>query len=125
MEEEIKKALEKARQMRENDSVKPYKNDERDGKLRWDLLPLDLIEWVVKVYTFGVQKYGKPNSWQHIGRMSDGTSEYDRYKSALLRHMVAHEKGEFYDPESGLPHLAHCLWNSIAMLYFGLRDNNN
>lgn len=82
------------------------------GKLRWDLLPLHLIEKVVEVYTFGAQKYA-PNSWQNL---EDG---YNRYKAALLRHLTAHEKGETIDPESKLPHLAHCAWNAIAMMHFG------
>lgn len=98
------------------------KNDVKDGKIRWELVPLDLIEWVAKVYTFGATKY-KAYSWQHIGKTEDGTNEFQRYKAALLRHLVAHEKGEFLDPESGLPHLAHVLWNAIAMLYFGLKEN--
>lgn len=34
-----------------------FKNDYKDDKLRWDLLPLDLIEEVVKVYHFGAKKY--------------------------------------------------------------------
>ena len=99
-----------------------YKNDVKDDKLRWDLLPMELIEWAVKVYTFGAKKY-KPRTWQLIGAMPDGTSEFDRYEAAFMRHLVAHKKGEFLDQESRLPHLAHCLWNSIAMLYFGLKEN--
>lgn len=90
------------------------KNDFRDGKLRWDLLPLDVIEKVVEIYTFGAKKY-KENSWQHL---PDG---YQRYKAALFRHITAYEKGEVYDSESGCMHLAHAAWNAIAMLYFGMR----
>lgn len=94
--------------------AKSVKNDRKDGKLRWELLPLDLVEYLVRVYTFGAEKYA-PNSWQNL---EDG---YQRYKAALMRHMVAYEKGEFADPESGLPHLAHMAWNALAMLYFGIR----
>ena len=90
------------------------KNDFRDGKLRWDLLPLDVIEKVVEIYTFGATKY-KENSWQNL---SNG---YQRYKAALFRHITAYEKGEVYDSESGCMHLAHAAWNAIAMLYFGMR----
>ena len=90
------------------------KNDFRDGKLRWDLLPLDVIEKVVEIYTFGAKKY-KENSWQNL---PDG---YRRYKAALFRHITAYEKGEVYDSESGCMHLAHAAWNAIAMLHFGMR----
>lgn len=91
------------------------KNDRTDHKERWDLLPLPLIEEVVKVYTFGAGKYAE-NSWQNL---PDG---YRRYKAALLRHIVASEKGEANDPESGLNHLAHAAWNAIAMLHFKLKE---
>ena len=93
------------------------KNDRQDHKLRWELLPLPLVEDIVKVYTFGAKKYA-PNSWQNL---DDG---YNRYKAALFRHIVAYEKGETLDKESNLPHLAHAAWNAIAMLYFSkIKDN--
>lgn len=88
-----------------------------DGKLRWDLLPLHLIEKVVEVYTFGAQKYA-PNSWQNL---EDG---YNRYKAAMLRHLTAHEKGEVIDSDSKLPHLVHVAWNAIALMHFGMKERS-
>ena len=82
------------------------------GKDRWDLLPLGLVQQVVRVFTFGAEKYTE-NSWQ---KLSNG---YDRYKAALFRHIVAHEQGQLNDPESGLPHLAHAAWNALVLLHFG------
>lgn len=70
------------------------------GKDRWDLLPLGVVEDVVKVLTFGAQKYG-PNNWQ---RVENGR---ERYYAALMRHLAAWRMGEAKDPETGLPHLAH------------------
>lgn len=84
------------------------------GKLRWDLLPLNLIEKIVEIYTFGAEKYG-PNTWQNL---EDG---YNRYKAAMFRHLMEFEKGNVVDDESGREHLAHMVWNSIAMLY--MSDN--
>lgn len=88
-----------------------FKNDRADHKLMWELLPLDLIEEIVRVYTFGAEKYA-PNTWQNL---EDG---YNRYKAALMRHIVAYEKGDKYDKESSIHHLAHAAWNAIAMLHF-------
>lgn len=93
-----------------------FKNDYKDDKLRWDLLPLDLIEEVVKVYHFGAKKYA-PNSWQNL---PDG---YARYKGVLFRHLVEVEKGNERDSESGLLHIQHVVWNAIALLYFTIRRN--
>lgn len=92
------------------------KNDRKDDKLRWDLLPLNLIEMVVKVFHFGAKKYGE-NRWQNL------PDAYNRYKGAMLRHLVAHEKGEVLDPESGLPHLAHMAWNALAILFVEIIRN--
>lgn len=90
------------------------KNDRADGKLRWELLPLWLIEKLVEVFHFGASKYG-PNTWQGL---EDGEN---RYRAALLRHLTAHEKGELRDPESGLLHAQHLAWNALAILYFAIK----
>lgn len=89
------------------------KNDRKDGKLRWELLPLETLEEVVRIYTFGAEKYG-PNTWQGL------ENGYERYKAALLRHLVSYEKGETHDAESGIHALAHMAWNAIAMLHLAL-----
>lgn len=86
------------------------KNDFKDGKLRWDLLPLEEIEDIVEVYTAGSKKYGD-NNWQHL---KDG---YQRYKAAMFRHLLEYEKGNKVDEETGCQHLAQVAWNAIAMLW--------
>lgn len=90
---------------------KSVKNDFKDKKLRWDLLPLQEIEDVVKVYTAGADKYGD-NNWQNL------ENGYQRYKAALFRHLLEYEKGTEVDPETNCLHLAQVAWNAIAMLYF-------
>lgn len=78
-------------------------------KLRWDLLPIECVEEVVKILSFGAKKYG-PNNWQNV--------EPDRYYAALMRHLVASRKGEKLDPESGLSHMAHVMCNVLFLLWF-------
>ena len=91
------------------------KDDIKDDKLRWELLPLSIVKEIVKVYHFGAKKYA-PNSWQNL------PNGYERYKAAMIRHLVAFEEGETNDNESGLNHIAHMAWNAIAMLYFALKE---
>jgi hypothetical protein len=79
-----------------------------DDKPRWDLLPLNPIEDIVKVLTFGATKYG-PNNWRGVENAKE------RYFAALLRHIVAYRKGEYKDPETGLPHIAHALCNLVFL----------
>lgn len=94
------------------------KNDRQDGKLMWELLPLPLLEEVVKVYTAGAQKYGV-NQWQNLD------NGYQRYKAAMLRHLVEYEKGNSVDADTGCLHLAQVAWNALAMLYFSLKENKD
>lgn len=86
------------------------KNDRKDKKLMWELLPLEDIEDVVKVYTEGANKYGV-NTWQNL------ENGYNRYKAALFRHLLEYEKGNEYDEETGCRHLAQVVWNAIALLH--------
>ena len=92
-----------------------FKNDRLDDKLRWELLPMEEIEDIVKIFHYGAKKYA-PGSWKNI---PDG---FERYRAALMRHMMAYLKGERIDPGSGLQHLAQVAWNAIAMLYYDKHD---
>lgn len=94
------------------------KNDRIDDKPMWELLPLQDIEDVVKVYTAGAKKYG-PDQWQNL---PDG---YKRYKAALFRHLVEYEKGNWLDEETGCIHLAQVAWNAIAMLHIEKERHGN
>ena len=89
---------------------KSVKNDFKDHKLRWDLLPLEEVEDIVKVFTSGSIKYGD-NTWQGL------ENGYQRYKAAMFRHLLEYEKGTEFDEETGCRHLAQVAWNAMAMLY--------
>lgn len=101
-----------------NEAPVSQKNDRKDDKLMWELLPLDDIEDVVKVYTEGAKKYG-PNNWQHL------ENGYQRYKAAMLRHLLEYEKGHEFDEETGCRHLAQVVWNAIAMLHISKHPCGN
>lgn len=81
-------------------------------KPRWELLPLDAVEEVVKVLTFGAKKYGEDN-WKKVRPRT-------RYSAALLRHMKARKCGERLDPESGLLHAAHEATNALFLVWMEL-----
>lgn len=91
------------------------KQKDDNGKLRWDLLPLDVVEKLVEIYEFGANKY-EENSWRTI------ENGYKRCRAALFRHLTSYDKGERVDPESGKSHLAHAAWNALSMVYFAERE---
>lgn len=100
----------KENEMEQENKTEARKNDRLDDKLRWELLPLEDVEDIVRVYTAGAKKYG-PDQWQNL---PDGIK---RYKAALLRHLVEFDKGNEIDEETGCRHLAQVAWNAIAMLH--------
>ena len=80
-------------------------------KPRWELLPLSPTEEIVKVLTYGANKYDDDN-WKKLKNLRD------RYFAALMRHTVAYRQGEAYDPESGLHHLAHACCSLLFIMEF-------
>lgn len=78
------------------------------GKPRMDLLDTDALIGLAEVLTFGANKYAAHNWRQGIVN--------SRLTAALLRHLLAINKGELIDPESGLPHIDHvgCCWMFLS-----------
>jgi len=83
------------------------KNDQE--KMRYDLVPFRALDDVVRVLTYGASKYS-PDNWRRVDHADE------RYPAAALRHMSAYLQGEEYDPESGLPHLAHAICSLMFVL---------
>ena len=79
------------------------------GKLRLDLVPPEVILALGEVYTFGLSKGYKEQSWRHVERK--------RYIAADMRHSIAAQMNPSgKDEESGLLHLKHKLWNAATLL---------
>jgi len=74
------------------------------------------LEEVAEVGTFGANKYTE-FGYKEVPEAGK------RYMDALYRHLSAHFQGEETDPESGLLHLAHAAWNSLAVLEFYLEGD--
>lgn len=79
------------------------------GKLRYGLIPPLAQAEMVKVLTFGAEKY-EPDNWKKV------PDSKTRYFDALERHVWAWKMGEEIDPESGIHHLAHAMC-CLAFLY--------
>jgi hypothetical protein len=87
------------------------------AKLRWDLLPLDAVEEVVKRFTHGAEKY-TPDNWKVVQNAET------RYLSALQRHLKAYWAGERIDPDTpGLTHIGAVAWNALALVWFDLHNS--
>lgn len=80
------------------------------GKVRYSLLPWDVIRELVKIYEYGYDKYGKDN-WKK------GMS-WSRVYDSAMRHLQSFWGGEDTDPESGLHHLSHVTWNIVTLLWY-------
>ena len=73
-----------------------------------NLIDPQAIEGLAAVLTFGAKKYAADN-WR-------GGINNSRLIASLLRHLFAIMRGEYIDPESGLPHIDHvgCNWMFLS-----------
>ena len=78
-----------------------------DGKLRYDLIPPEIITALAAIFTYGAGKYAPRNCERGFS--------YGRLYAALWRHMIPFWEGRSIDPESGMSHLNHALFN-VGML---------
>lgn len=78
---------------------------------RHELVPINPMDWVARVYHYGTEKYD-PHNWR---KGYDWSLSY----GALQRHLRAFWNGQELDDESGLPHLAHAVFHCLALMEFG------
>jgi hypothetical protein len=83
------------------------------GKAPWHLLPPDAMEEVLKVLSYGANKYSERN-WEK-------GMDWSRAFSAMMRHMWAWWAGEDHDGETGLSHLAHAACCVLFLLAYSKR----
>jgi len=77
------------------------------------------IEDAAAAFAHGAAKYGADN-WK-LAKWDDAARR--TYYGAICRHLVAHNRGELADPESGAPHLGHAL--ASAMIFAWHEKFNN
>ena len=91
-------------------------NKDDKGKLRYDLLPPDALEHLVKLYTDGANKYGERN-WEK-------GMDHGRVFAALQRHAWKWAQGEDLDTDpvgSHQHHMASVAWCALTLLAYTLR----
>jgi hypothetical protein len=87
------------------------------GKPRWELVPFEALEGMVRILEFGAEKYSA-HGWKQLNSPEDR----ERIMAALLRHTFALMRGETIDPESGMPHIFHMQCNTMFLGYFEYKD---
>lgn len=83
-------------------------------KLRYDLIPIDAIEEVVRVFMFGAEKY---EAWDWY----KNPLPWSTYHNASYRHGISMWRHEDIDVESGLHTLAHKIASDIILLTYQLK----
>jgi len=81
-----------------------------DGKPDYSLLPLTVLEPVVRVWEQGQEKY---KAWNWAKGMP-----WSVPLSCLMRHLSAYQAGETFDDESGQSHMAHIICNAMMLLHY-------
>jgi len=107
-----------------------------EGKLKWNLLPLEAMEDTIRVLMYGAHKYSlfegpngekvrgadiSPEDAKGLKLIRSGANNWrggdgwtvEEWWNSMMRHIVALRSGEEIDPESGLPHMGHIGCNFI------------
>ncbi len=82
---------------------------ERKGKLRWDLMPFQALDEVVRVFQNGAEKY---SDW---GWLKEPNPQ-QTYFAAAMRHLSQYGQGLRQDPDSGLHPMAHVVADALIVL---------
>ena len=77
-------------------------------KVLWGQVPWPQMEQVAQVLTDGAKKYS-PENWKKV--------DVERYREAILRHLLTYQGGEMNDPDSGSHHLAHVVANALIIMW--------
>jgi hypothetical protein len=88
--------------------------------LRYDLIPMDVLQEIVEVFTFGQHKHvdnglGEGKSW------TTGVP-YSHRVNKILRHLMAFVNGVDIDSESGRHVLAHLIVQAMLLLGMAMRE---
>lgn len=87
------------------------------GKPQLTLVPQQILYDIAEVREYGVNKYGKSESWKDV--------EIQRYRDAAFRHFLAYlREPNGTDEESGIEHLKHLACN-VAFLCELERSEDN
>jgi len=81
------------------------------NKTRFDLCAPWSMDQIAQVYTYGTIKYDDDNWWKGLKWKKD-------VLGCIFRHVWKWVRGEMWDDESGLHHLAHAAWNCIALMEY-------
>jgi len=98
----------------------PHERGYRDdkSKIGVHLLPVLALSEVDKVLDYGRKKYSTPGD-DAIDNWRKGLS-WRSTTGSLLRHAFAYLRGEDYDPESGLYHMAHVAVNALFLIQYAI-----
>jgi len=95
-----------------------------DGKPQMDFI-LDFpiaVEALCRVKELGAVKYARDN-WK-LGGKPDS-----EYYAACMRHLMAaktaKDRGEMFADDSGCLHLAHAMWNIMALIELNVRETHD
>lgn len=77
---------------------------------RYDLLPVEALDIMARLYAFGADKYAAHN-WRK-------GYEWSKSYASLMRHATRFWAGEDFDEETGLPHLAGVGFHAFTLMVY-------
>lgn len=101
------------------DDLKFYKDKPKEamrfteGKLRFDLLPIEALIELTRVFDMGAIKYDD-NNWRK-------GMKWSQVYRPIFSHLFKWLSGQEIDKETGCHHLAMVAWNALVLLTYSIR----
>lgn len=96
--------------LREERTVSSTGGEKGVKEARYDLIPVEALEKVAILYGRGAKKYEEHN-WRK-------GYEWSKSYAAMQRHIQAFWRGEDFDDELDVPHLASAIFHALSLLTF-------
>ena len=102
-----------------------------DGKLKFALIPAEMLEELAKIFTKGAFKYDDNNWMRSINSGLPSEEFRTGCMNSMLRHINAYRKGELHDPEPvdgcdiQTSHMGHAAWNCLVLFYYDAMEGSS
>lgn len=95
-----------------------------EGKIRYDLIPVEWEEQLAALLTVGAKKYSD-NNWQNSLGQPESQAWRVKCLASLRRHLAAWQKGRMYDLEHKdhkIHHMTAVAWNALVIMWYDMNE---
>lgn len=113
----------RSKHQKEIEDNKNQAQRKNEGKIRYDLLPVEWDEQLAALLTAGCRKYSDWNWAKSVGQ-PESYEWRQKCLASMRRHIASWQKGELADPDHAekIHHLTAAAWNALVIVYYDIKE---